>query len=332
MPVSARNAVSNAANLAPRAAAPTIVLTFEGPQELAGPLTGSTHRALTERGLAQADQADLPLVEFRMTMGCEGNVPTCLAEGGKTLEANSLVYGSVAVEGETAEVSVVLLDVGSAQVAGEVREEVPVSELQGSTDAVAERLVAQLLGEAPPPPPVAEAPQAPADTEPAPASSRLVWGRYQPVPAWKWAFLGTSAALLAGSVATAAATTAIIAPKGPLRDDLLQAAEDSLNDSKSSNDIDPNMDGDLCEAARAEPPGEPGKVTNAEVTKICNRGDALAKVATATWITTGIFAATTIAATTLLFVRKAPAEGARAFRFGGAAGPEGGFVTASFRF
>ena len=328
-------AAGHALALAPRAAAPTLVLTLEGPEDLAGPLTGAMHKALTERGLGKPDQDDLPLVELRMTMGCEGNVPTCLAEGGKTLGAGSLAYGSVVVQGDRAKVSVVLLDVASAQVVSEVEETVPVSEIRSDAGAVGERLVARLLGEAPPAP-VAEPVEATGAQDGAAGRDRgrLVWGRYEPVPTWKWAFLGTSAALFVGSLATAAAATAIRAPNGPLRDDILEAAKQSLEDDKASNDIDPNMGGDLCEAARATPPGEPdpNKVTNAKITELCNRGDALAKVATATWITTGIFAATTIAATTLLFVRKVPGSGERALRFGGAVGRDGGFVTASFRF
>ncbi len=319
-----------------RAAAPqppVIVLTLEGPEELAGPLTGAIHEALSARGVAQPDQGDLPLVELRMTMGCDGNSPTCLAEGGKTLDAGSLAYGSVAVEGSRATVRLVLLDVATASVVGEAQGAYDVEAIDTSASSIGASLVASLLGEAPPPAPSEAAAAETTDhTESAAAeSSDLVWGRYEPVPTWKWAFLGTSAALLAGSLATAAATTAVIAPKGPLRDDLLAAAEDSLKDGKAANDIDPNMDGDLCAAARAEPPGEPGKVTNAAVTKICNRGDALAKVATATWITAGIFAATTIAATTLLFVHKKRGN-ERALRFGGSVGPGGAFLSASLRF
>ena len=42
--------------------------------------------------------------------------------------------------------------------------------------------------------------------------------------------------------------------------------------------------------------------------KVCNRGDALGRVATITWITTGVFAAASITFATLLFVRKNDSE------------------------
>ena len=45
-------------------------------------------------------------------------------------------------------------------------------------------------------------------------------------------------------------------------------------------------------------------MTNKPVAEVCRRGDTLATVATASWIGAGVFAASTIAFTTLLFVHK----------------------------
>ena len=320
----------------PAAAGHTVVLTLEGPEEIAGPLTGALYEEFVRRKVADPQQEEMSLVELRMTMGCEGNDAACLAQGGEALGAASLVYGAVKSSGTGGyDVSLTRLDVASRERTASLHKEIPASELEGdSLRATAAALAAELLGETPPRP-AAGGGDAAADTpaaggRPKP-SGELVWGPYKPVPTWKYAVLGTSAALLAGSVVTAAVTSAMIAPNGPVRDDLLQAARDSLDDANPNNDVDPNMSGDLCDFARTEPTGEPGKVTNAAVTKVCNRADTLAKVATATWITTGIFAATTVASTVLLFVhRKAPGE--HAFRLGGAASREGAYLSASMRF
>ncbi len=319
----------------PAAAGHTVVLTLEGPEEIAGPLTGALYEEFVRRKVADPQQEEMSLVELRMTMGCEGNDATCLAQGGEALGAASLVYGAVKSSGTGGyDVSLTRLDVTSRERTASLHKEIPASELEGDPLlATAAALAAELLGEAPPRPAAAggeAAADPPAGDQPKP-SGKLVWGPYKPVPTWKYAVLGTSAALLAGSVVTAAVTSAMIAPNGPVRDDLLQAARDSLDDANPNNDVDPNMSGDLCDFARTEPTGEPGKVTNAAVTKVCNRADTLAKVATATWITTGIFAATTVASTVLLFVhRKAPSE--HAFRLGAAASREGAYLSASMRF
>ena len=96
----------------------------------------------------------------------------------------------------------------------------------------------------------------------------------------------------------------MIADGGPVYDDLIKAAEDSLTDNKPANDIPPDSDADLCVLARAEPPGEPGTVTNASVTKVCNKADALELTANVGWGLTAAFGAATVIFTVLLFVHK----------------------------
>jgi hypothetical protein len=112
--------------------------------------------------------------------------------------------------------------------------------------------------------------------------------------------------LFVGSLATAIGTSLVIRnPNGSVYRELIQSAEDSLTDDKPQNDIDPDMSGDLCAAARVEPnPDEPGAVTNASVTQVCNKADALAKVANITWITTAVFGVATITFTVLLFAHR----------------------------
>jgi hypothetical protein len=134
-----------------------------------------------------------------------------------------------------------------------------------------------------------------------------VWGLHKPVPRWKLVGLGVSGGLFLGSLATAIGTSIVIRkPNGSVYKELIASAEDSLSDNKPENDIDPDMSGDLCRAARVEPnpDTEPGAVTNAEVTKICNKADALATTANITWITSGVFGVATIAFTVLLFAHK----------------------------
>ena len=127
--------------------------------------------------------------------------------------------------------------------------------------------------------------------------------------------------------------TIAIGPNGKFRKDLIAAAEASLNDGKPSNDIDPNSDQDLCVLAQSPPdPTKPKEVTNAEVTRVCIRGDNMATAATVGWITTGVFAVSTIAFTTLLFVHRADGNEAVAkmrkhnVNFGVAPTVDGGFM------
>jgi hypothetical protein len=125
---------------------------------------------------------------------------------------------------------------------------------------------------------------------------------------------------------------------GSNRKDLLAAAQASLTDDRPSNDIDPNTEGDLCPIAKAPPdPTRPDEVTNAEVTRICLKGENLASAATISWVATGVFAVSTALFTTLLFVHKNDAKVAKLIEhdlgLGGAPLQEGGFVFGgSFRF
>lgn len=299
--------------------------------------------------------ADLSLLELRLTMGCDGNDPTCLAEGGKTIDADELIYGSVVSDGDNYQVSVERLDVGAAKVVGQTARPVPKSRFADADElrGLAKELVDEVYGLAEPPPaPTPPTPPGlqdePADETPAegPAeeptedaadveasSSDLIWGRDPNPPTWKWVGLGVSAGLAAASLGTAIGTTIAVSPNGSVRRDLNDAADESLQDSSPSNDVDRRAVDDVCKAAREEinPVAEPGAVRNASITEICNRGDALATSATVTWITSGVFLASTAVFTTLLFVRKKDSATARKMiehgvSVGGAPTPDGGLL------
>jgi hypothetical protein len=97
---------------------------------------------------------------------------------------------------------------------------------------------------------------------------------------------------------------------GPVYQDLVASAEDSLTDDNGLNDISPDSNEDLCSLARAEPADFPGTVTNADMTKICNKADTLETVSLASWIGTGVFGLSTIAFSVLLFTHKEEADSA----------------------
>ena len=129
---------------------------------------------------------------------------------------------------------------------------------------------------------------------------KWIWGRYN-APTWKKAGLAASAALTVVSLGVAIGTYVMIKPNGKLYNDLIDAANNSQTDENDDNNIDPHTRDDLCTLARAQSGGE---VKNAEMTKICNKADGLASASTAAFIATGVFAASTLVFTTLLFVHK----------------------------
>lgn len=289
---------AQAANVAPvTIEGKSAVLGLEGDDiEVAGRLTEAVRAALRTRGIG-TDQ-DVGLAELRLTMGCEGDSPVCLAEGGKTLGLDHLIYGHVRSQGGSYAVDILLLEVTEARVTSRVDAVLTDGEVSATNvDAAAEDLAAKLLQESEPPPP----PPEPAKGD----GSDLVWGKHD-AATWKKAGLWTSVSLTVASLGTAIGTTLAIRNGGPIYNELIDAANASLVDDRPGNDIDPNTDGDLCEQARAEPPGpgNEGTVTNAEVTKVCNKGDNVALAATVSWSLTGAFAVSSLVFTTLMFVHR----------------------------
>jgi hypothetical protein len=320
----------------------TAVLGLEGEADVAGALTAALRQELEKRNIAGEKQ--MTLVELKLTMGCEDDDVGCIAEGGKTLEVAQLLYGSVEASGEEYTVKLNLIDVEKSKVTNGLTTTLEKSQLEAANvGETAGDLATRLLGPAPeadePDEPPADAPPLVETEEPKKDGGRIVWGVHKPIAKWKLAGLGISGGLFVGSLATAIATSLVIRkPNGSVYNELIGSANDSLNDDKPQNDVDPDMSGDLCVAAREEPnpDEEPGAVTNANVTKVCNKADALATTANITWITTGVFGVATVAFTVLLFAHKEkPAADAmlkRGVRLGAAPTRGGGVFGGSFKF
>jgi hypothetical protein len=326
--------------------------------QVAFDLTEALRQELATRG--RGTSKDITLLELKLTMGCDDGDMSCLAEGGKTLEAGELVFGSVKLSGEGYAVKLSRLDVSSAALTKEISLDVTKADVasEANVAAVAKRLADALYGTSDastsePAPAGGDAPTDGADsasdplaaqggdetaTQPRSSSRRggLVWGRDPNPPTWKWIGLGVSGGLTLAAVGAGIGTTISVSR---LEDDLRKAANDSLADDNDVNDVDPALVADICQAARVEPDpeNEPGAVTNADIAAICNRGTATAKAATSMWVLTGVFAASTAVFTTLLFVRRDDRASAALRRRGvsfGAAPVRGGgvFVGGGFRF
>ena len=330
--------------------APPTVLGLEGEaaaEQAAFDLTLALRAELDRRELGGGK--DMSLLELKLTMGCEGNDAACLAEGGKTLEATELVYGSVTPAGDGFKVSLSKLDVAGANVTGSASAS-PGPDAFGSAEGIeglAKDLIDQLYGAEKSAPvaaaPVTEGPppEAQPTDEPAVEETRAdtADGKYElgyqgkQTPTWKWVGLGVSGGLMVGALGGAIGTTLAIGPNGSLRTELDDAADDSLTDDSPTNDVDRNRVDDVCAFAREEinPDTEPGAVRNSSVTEVCNRADNYATGATVSWIATGVFAASTVAFTVLLFVHQKDRRAARLLnehelRLGGAPLPGGGFA------
>lgn len=245
---------------------------------------------------------DMSLAELKLTMGCdEPPSAACLASGGKTLGVDQMLYGSL-TKTKSGGYALILsqMDVGTSSVQKTVNTELGADALSdAAVQATAKDLVTQMIGPEKQAEPVV-APPPKVEEQPKPAESKLVWGKYD-APKWKKAGLAASAALTVVSLGVAIGTYMAIRPGGKLKKDLVQAAKDSETDASGTNDISPYTDKDLCDLAREQ---VSGGVKNGEMTKICNKADGLASAATAGFIATGIFAASTLVFTTLLFVHK----------------------------
>ncbi len=326
----------------------TTFLGLTGEGEQVASLSDAIRWDLNQRGLD--DGNTMTLAELQLTLGCGDNDLACFAQGGQTLGSSTLVFGDVKKVGNNYIITLQALDVATAELTNSIEKTVPFTELgEAQLGATAASLVDSLykIGPDPEETPDDKTPgdgqvEGPTDEpevdEGDTGTGKLVWGPYSPRPAWKYAGVGISSALLLGGLGTAIGATIAIGENGPLRKDLLAEAEASLDDDKSSNDIDPNSNADLCELARTPPdPDKPNEVTNARVTEVCIKFDNTSTLATAGWIATGVFGATTILFTTLLFVHKDKKSSAKLrehnVRFGGAPARGGGFMLGgSFEF
>lgn len=326
----------------------TTFLGLEGEGEQVTSLSDAIRWDLNQRGLD--DGNTMTLAELQLTLGCGDQDLACFAQGGQTLGSSSLVFGDVRKVGNNYVITLNSLDVATGKLSNTIEKSVPLTDLgEAQLGATAAALVDSLykieptVDELPPEdqPPgedTVDGPQTDEPVEDEPGDSKYVWGAYSPRPGWKWAGVGVSSVLMLGGLGMAIGATVAIGENGPLRKDLLNEAEASLTDSKDSNDIDPNSNEDLCELARTPPdPSKPNEVTNGRVTEVCIKFDNTSKIATAGWIATGVFAATTVLFTTLLFVHKRNKTVAtlreHKVGLGGAPSPHGGFMLGgSFRF
>ncbi len=342
------------------------VLGLEGEDaEAAAALTSALRKQLAKRGATQAQ--DMTLAELKLTMGCDDGDLACIAGGGQSMETGELIYGKLEGSGGDYTLTLTVLDVEKAKVVNGLTTTLDAAALSGEAlDATAADLVVRLLGPGedgatptgaaattgsgdtvPPPtetgsegtPGEGTGEEGPSQSSKSEKSGGLVWGMERPPATWKIVGLGVSGGLMLASLGTAIGSSlAIRNPNGSVYKDLIAEAEKSLEDENPRNDIDPDTDGDLCELAREEPPDMPGLVTNASMTQVCNKADALAKTATATYITTGIFGASTVVFTVLLFTHKKKSDTAaklleRGVQVGIAPDPRGGVsVGGGFRF
>lgn len=307
--------------VAPAHAAPAgkaSVLTLEGDDaQRTTALSKALQSEFAARGVGGG--RDMSLAELKLTMGCdEPPSVACLSGGGKTLGVDRMIYGTLTkTRGGAYSLNLSLMDVASATVQKIVNAELSAGALtEGAVQATAADLVTQMLG------PVETAPAevvpagpGPDETKPEPQpqnSGKLVWGRYD-APVWKKAALGASAGLLVVSLAVGIGTYVQIKPDGKLYNDLVAEGKASLTDKSTTNDVNPNMSGDMCAAARKSL-GD--GVVNGDMSKICNKADGLASAATGAFVATGVFAAATVAFATLLFVHKNKPGVARLQRHG----------------
>jgi hypothetical protein len=323
----------------------TTFLGLEGDGQQVTALSDAIRWDLNQRGLD--DGNTMTLAELKLTMGCGDEDLSCFAQGGQTIGSKILVFGDVRKDGSANYViTLKALDVASGQLSNSIQKTVSFVELgEAQIGATAAALVDELYKIKPS---VDELPPEDAQPEPEPEvegpkpdkpkGGELIWGPYKPRPGWKYAAVGVSGALLVVGLGMGIGATVAIGENGPLRKQLLDEAAASLEDDKQSNDVDPNSSGDLCEIARHPPdPTKPNEVTNARVTQVCIKFDNNSTLATAGWVATGVFALSTIAFTTLLFVHKNKGEVAKIRRhrpsFGGAPTRGGGFMLGgSFRF
>ena len=117
------------------------------PEPLAQQLTDALRqRASSTSGVRMVQGKDL--IEVKMVFGCDGELPACMAQAGKTLGAEKLLYGTVkkGAGKNTVTVALKLLDVKTAVVEKFVNDTVQKRELAGSNvNGVAGRWFGQLL-------------------------------------------------------------------------------------------------------------------------------------------------------------------------------------------
>lgn len=319
-------------------------------------LTKALRKAASKRGLGGGPE--MSLVEMRLTMGCEGNGEACLTEGGKAIEVEQLVYGDLRKTGGSYKVQLFLLDVGKGSIASNTTVPLSAADLSpDKIDATATKIIQSLLpketddeGLPPTDTPIPDEvePDPQPDPEPAPRDRKYEWGLQKPIPKWKKIGLGVTAGVGGGAMIAGIVMSILVS--GKLRKDLLNEVDASADDdgdgvldvddeddpstpmfdeANTDNTISRGED-DLCFAARRSPQND-GNVTNAKVTKVCNKADGVQTGSTVAFVGGGVLLAAAVVFTVLLFVHKKKGSGGAEallrhdFKIGGTPLRGGGF-------
>lgn len=218
--------------------APGAVLGLDSSDRAAGDaLTKALRKAFAKRGIAGGQE--MSLREMRLTMGCENDAPKCLAEGGKAMQVEQIVYGYLDKKDGAYVLRLALLDVGSGTVSTSTTSKKlsPAQLSSAQIEDTATAAVNELLGvaidteEVPPADTgVLVSPPEPETTEPPPPEPRekkYEWGLRRPVARWKKVGFGVTFGLALASL-TAAITLSVLTLKGT--DETKDAAKASQND------------------------------------------------------------------------------------------------------
>ncbi len=101
------------------------------PESLTQAVTDAVRQRATAGGLRVVAAKDF--VELKMVFNCDGESPSCMAQAGKSLGADLLVYGSVKRGGKgELQVALKLLDVGSGSIQQFINESIPQAALEGA--------------------------------------------------------------------------------------------------------------------------------------------------------------------------------------------------------
>ena len=346
---------------------PASVLGLESDDPKAGvALTEALRKAFAKRGLSGGDT--MSLVEVRLTMGCNNDEPACLAEGGKTLGVEKLVYGYLReTDVDKFQLEIIILDVASAQPDAQDSIGIAQDELApGQIDATAQRVVNELFPEEtaiePVPTPRTVPGEEPDDNgevveDQPPREGKYWFGRDKNSPTWKKAGLGVGVALtVVGIVGIAFGFRAKQASeqRGPLYDKIVQAAinstMDDVNDGMTMiganglpapgsipNDVPNQNNVELCRVARHRPNANSEAVWNADVATLCRRGDTYATLGTVGWVAAGVGLGLTLTFTALLLIHNKEKNPKSAWnrhelRLGATPARGGASLGSSFRF
>lgn len=146
--------------------------------------------------------------------------------------------------------------------------------------------------------------------------------------------LGVSAGLAAASFGAAFWTHHRLGPNGAIRNEILNLAAASVaeTDNDPGNNIHPTRPDNLCDIARRPRESDASKIRNEDIAAVCDRGDRLVVINTASLIAGGVFTVST-AVFLGLVIRDAKKAKKRKMSFNGSWTPGlGGHLSTRVRF